>query len=124
VEQAVHARRPAVLDSALREAHGKQYLRTVRAVRRSQSLRPAERHALEMEMAARLVRKRAMLGKWQAGVQEILAAHKARDAQDLERALNRWRFSEEDSEIAAAWADLERWQSLSMMLPSMLHDAV
>jgi len=126
VEESVKAKKPQHLEKALKIAHGAQYLRTVRAVRRSISLKAAERHALEVEMAARLVSARALHGKWQAGLQEVRAARAARDAEALGSALQRWDFAadDDDDEIAGTWVDLKRWRALAASLPALLKEGL
>lgn len=126
VEESVKAKKPQHLEKALKIAHGAQYLRTVRAVRRSSSLKAAERHALEMEMAARLVSARALHGKWQAGLQEVRAARAARDAEALGAALQRLDCAadDDDDEIAGTWVDLKRWRALAASLPALLKEGL
>eukprot|EP00439_Symbiodinium_sp_Y106_P032488 s4040_g3.t2 len=77
-----------------------------------------------MEMAARLVKARAVLGKWQAGVEEIKKAHRARDVAGLAQALSRFQHSAEDAEVSGARQDLERWRRLAEELPKLLKDAL
>lgn len=124
VEAAIRGRRVDLLQGALKEAHGESYLRTVYAVRRSASLDPAHRHSVEMEMAARLVKARAVLGKWQAGVEEIKKAHRARDVGGLAQALSRFQHSADDAEVSGARQDLERWRRLAEELPKLLKEAL
>jgi len=124
VEGAIRSRRVDLLQGALKEAHGESYLRTVYSVRRSASLDPAHRHSVEMEMAARLVKARAVLGKWQAGVEEIKKAHRARDVAGLSQALSRFQHSADDAEVSGARQDLERWQRLAEELPKLLKEAI
>jgi len=124
VEASVRSRHPQQLDTALRDVHGAQYLQTIKAVRRSGCLTSSERHSLETEMSSRLVRARAVLGKWQAGLQEIQAAHRVRDAEKLSAALDKWDFSDEDPEITRAKADLAQWQSVAETMPAILRQAV
>lgn len=124
VEAAIRSRRADLLQGALKEAHGESYLRTVYAVRRSSSLDPAHRHSVEMEMAARLVKARAILGKWQAGVEEIKKAHRARDVAGLAQALSRFQHSADDAEVSGARHDLERWRRLAEELPKFLKEAI
>lgn len=123
VEESMRSRCPTRLEESLKNVHGQLYLRTVRRVRRSTSLRAQERHALEMEMAARLVRARALLGKWQVGMQEIRAARKARRSEALALALERWGFREE-SELADAEADVRRWREMQETHPPLLQEAL
>jgi len=118
------SKHPKRLEVALRDAHGAPYLRTVRRIRRSTSLKATDRHALETDLAARLVRARAVLGQWQGGVREIQEARMMRDPARLREALDRWSFAEDDPEIADARADLERWQTLSVTLPTLLKQAM
>jgi len=75
-------------------------------------------------LAARLVRARAVLGKWQGGMREILEAHQSRDAERLEKSLAKWSFTQEVPEIAEAKEDLGRWRDLADTLPLVLKDAV
>jgi len=124
VDLSVKSRFPQRLEAALREAHGAEYLRTIRLVRHGDGLHSSDRHALEVEMSSRLVRARAMLGKWKAGMDEIRAAVRSRDVEGLGAALSKWEFSEEDEEIAGAKADLERWQRLAQSLPAVLREAL
>lgn len=124
VDASMRGRRPPHLEAALRDVHGAQYLRTIHAVRRSASLKASERHALEMEMAARLVSARSLFGKWQSGMQELRAAHKARDMEALSAALERWSFSEDDEEVTRSRLDLRRWRSLAASLPAVLQEAL
>lgn len=122
VEEAVRTRHPGKLEAALREMHGSEYLRTICTVRHS-NLKASERHAVEMELAARLVRARAVLGKWQAGMREIREARYSRDAERLDKMLAKWTFTEEDPEIGSARNDLERWHDLALTLPAVLKEA-
>eukprot|EP00929_Paragymnodinium_shiwhaense_P018704 TRINITY_DN12989_c0_g1_i1.p1 TRINITY_DN12989_c0_g1~~TRINITY_DN12989_c0_g1_i1.p1 ORF type:complete len:1783 (+),score=317.30 TRINITY_DN12989_c0_g1_i1:157-5505(+) len=124
LEASIKRRYPEKLTEALKVAHGGIYLKTVKAVRRSSSLRTVERHELEMDMAARLVQVRSVLGKWEAGLGEVRSARKARDPDKLQEYLAKYAFSEEDPEIAAAWQDLRRWQTMERTLPAMLEEAV
>eukprot|EP00927_Polykrikos_kofoidii_P046011 TRINITY_DN40196_c0_g1_i1.p1 TRINITY_DN40196_c0_g1~~TRINITY_DN40196_c0_g1_i1.p1 ORF type:complete len:1688 (-),score=308.77 TRINITY_DN40196_c0_g1_i1:309-5372(-) len=124
VEASVMARNAERLTTAVKVAHGGDYLKTVKIVRRSTSLRPVERNELEMEMAARLVRARAVLAKWAAGLREVQAARKARDIDKLEEVLTRWGFAEEDPEIVSARQDLHQWRSVAATLPILLEEAM
>lgn len=124
VEQSVRTKQPRQLEAALKTAHGAQYLKTLRVLRRSASLKAAERHALEVEMAARLVSARALHGKWQAGLQELRAARSTQDLDALSAALERWDLAEEDEEIAAAKHELGRWRGLAAALPAVLRESL
>ncbi|CAK0826615.1 unnamed protein product [Prorocentrum cordatum] len=123
VEEAQRSRCPTRLEESLKSVHGQVYNRTVRRVRRSTSLRAQERHALEMEMAARLMRARALLGKWQVGMQEIRAARKARRSEALAVALEKWGFCQEP-ELVEAEADVRRWREMQETHPLLLHQAL
>ncbi|CAE7707512.1 unnamed protein product [Symbiodinium necroappetens] len=123
VEASIRSRRVDLLQGALKEAHGESYLRTVYAVRRSASLDPVHRHSVEMEMAARLVKARAVLGKWQAGVEEIKKAHRARDVAGLAQALSRFQHSAEDAEVAFG-ESLDLSSAAAEELPKLLKDAL
>ncbi|CAJ1347493.1 unnamed protein product, partial [Effrenium voratum] len=70
------------------------------------------------------VKARAVLGKWQAGVEEIKKAHRARDVAGLAQALARFQHSADDAEVSGARQDLERWRRLAQELPKMLKDAI
>ncbi|CAE7409230.1 unnamed protein product, partial [Symbiodinium pilosum] len=70
------------------------------------------------------VKARAVLGKWQAGVEEIKKAHRARDVAGLAQALARFQHSAEDAEVSGARQDLERWRRLAEELPKLLKDAL
>lgn len=123
VETSVRLRRPQLLEEAIHDVHGSLYLQTIHVVRRSTSLTAAERHSLEMEMAARLVRARATLGKWQAGVQQIKAAQAARDKAALEAVLSKYNFAPDDALVAPAHFDLENWENPPEQLPDVQKEA-
>jgi len=112
------------LEGALRQLNGLQHLRVVHTVRWSTVMRAEDRHAVEMELAARLVRVRAVLGKWKSGMKEIGAARAARDAGKLSSVLEKWGFAEDEPLIAQARADLARWQDLATTLPVVLREAI
>mmetsp|Transcript_84487 Transcript_84487/g.149531 ORF Transcript_84487/g.149531 Transcript_84487/m.149531 type:complete len:1742 (-) Transcript_84487:58-5283(-) len=124
VEAAIRSKRPEQLEAALKEAHGAPYLRTVFSVRRCSSLDAAHRHSIEMEMAQRLVKARAVLGKWKSGVEEIRKAHKQRDVEALAAALGRFQLSEEHDEVTEARKDLSKWQHLAETLPVILKEGM
>eukprot|EP00930_Biecheleria_cincta_P084692 TRINITY_DN74140_c0_g1_i1.p1 TRINITY_DN74140_c0_g1~~TRINITY_DN74140_c0_g1_i1.p1 ORF type:complete len:1508 (-),score=318.44 TRINITY_DN74140_c0_g1_i1:112-4635(-) len=123
VEAAMRSKRPDRLDAALKEAHGASYLRTVYAVRRSNSLDAEHRHSIEMEMAARLVKARAILGKWNSCAQELQRAHQMREIEALQGALARWPL-EDNEEVRHAREDLKRWIDVASSLPPVIKQAV
>lgn len=124
VDQCMRMKNPEKLEAALKGAHGATYLRAVHTVRRSVSLDPEDRHSIEMEMAARLVKARAVLGKWKGLLDEIKKAHKDREVDNLSTALSRWNLVEDIEDVINAREDLARWQDMVKAIPLVIKDAI
>lgn len=124
VKAAVRARQPFRLEATLRQSHGSEYMRIIKAVRRDTGLAPADRHKVETELAARMVRARAIAGDWHSGVLEIRSGIAARELEKLKTTLAKWNFAPDDPEVAEATAVVQRWERLLREIPQLLQTAL
>jgi len=124
VEASLKSREPARLEAVLQEQSGANFLRTMAKVRKSRSVPHLQKQALESALASHMVRARAELGRWQAGMRQIHKACDSREVDSLASALKQWDFADDVPEVIEAREKLAKWREVAAEVKPTLKAAL